>query len=84
MKKSKKNRRPGAGFVLVQKFEDEWKVLGLRLYGRYDLPKGGRRLMQKGQGYKATFLGGVATYIDGEPTGALPGKLVRGPQGISV
>ena len=53
-------------------------------YLTYDLPKGGRRLMQKGQGYKATYLGGVATYIDGEPTGALPGKLVRGPQKISV
>jgi len=41
---------------------------------------GGRRFMQKGEGYKATYLGGVATYIDGESTGALPGKLVRGPQ----
>ena len=37
--------------------------------------------MQKGEGYVATYLGGIATYYDGEPTGALPGKLVRGPQG---
>ena len=36
--------------------------------------------MQKGEGYVATFLGGVATYREGEPTGALNGKLVRGPQ----
>ena len=36
--------------------------------------------MQKGQGYKATYLNGMATYIDGESTGLLPGKLVRGPQ----
>ena len=49
-------------------------------YLTYDLPKGGRRLMQKGQGYKATYLNGMATYIDGEFTGLLPGKLVRGPQ----
>jgi 8-oxo-dGTP pyrophosphatase MutT (NUDIX family) len=41
MAKKSRSRRPGAGFVLVQKFGDEWKVLGLRLYGRYDLPKGG-------------------------------------------
>ena len=53
-------------------------------YLTYDLPKGGRRLMQKGQGYKATYLGGVATYLDGEATGALPGKLVRGPQALSA
>ena len=52
-------------------------------YLTYDLPMGGRRFMQKGEGYKATYLGGVATYLDGEPTGALPGKLVRGPQTAS-
>ena len=52
-------------------------------YLTYDLPKGGRRFMQKGEGYKATYLGGVATYLDGESTGALPGKLVRGPQTAS-
>jgi len=51
-------------------------------YLTYDLPKGGRRFMQKGEGYKATYLGGIATYLDGEPTGALPGKLVRGPQAV--
>lgn len=31
---------PGAGIVVVKKFEDEYKVLGLRLFGKYDLPKG--------------------------------------------
>ena len=50
-------------------------------YLTYDLPENGKRFMQKGEGYVATFLGGVATYRDGEPTDALPGKLVRGPQG---
>jgi N-acyl-D-aspartate/D-glutamate deacylase len=44
----------------------------------YDLPAGGRRLTQKAHGYVATLVGGVVTYRDGEPTGALPGRLVRG------
>ena len=50
-------------------------------YLTYDLPEGGKRFMQKGEGYVATYLGGIASYYDGEPTGALPGKLVRGSQG---
>lgn len=45
----------------------------------YDLPAGGRRLTQKAHGYVATLVGGVVTYRDGEPTGALPGRLVRAP-----
>jgi 8-oxo-dGTP pyrophosphatase MutT (NUDIX family) len=36
-----KQRRPGAGFVVLRKFSDGWKVLGLRFYSTYDLPKGG-------------------------------------------
>jgi len=47
-----------------------------------DLPTGGRRLMQHADGYLATIVGGVVTYRNGEPTGALPGRLVRGPQGL--
>jgi 8-oxo-dGTP pyrophosphatase MutT (NUDIX family) len=31
---------PGAGIVVIRKFDDEYKILGLRLYGKYDLPKG--------------------------------------------
>ena len=31
----------GAGIVVVKKFDDKYKVLGLRLYGKYDIPKGG-------------------------------------------
>ncbi len=38
LKVSKKD--PGAGIVVVKKFNDEYKILGLRLFGRYDLPKG--------------------------------------------
>ncbi|HEV7158275.1 MAG TPA: amidohydrolase family protein [Caulobacteraceae bacterium] len=44
----------------------------------YDLPSGGRRLVQKAGGYVATILAGQVTYRSGEATGALPGRLVRG------
>jgi N-acyl-D-aspartate/D-glutamate deacylase len=44
----------------------------------YDLPAGGRRLVQRADGYVATVVAGEITYRDGEPTGALPGRLVRG------
>ncbi|QUD89565.1 N-acyl-D-amino-acid deacylase family protein [Phenylobacterium montanum] len=45
-----------------------------------DLPAGGRRLLQRAQGYDATVKSGVVTYLKGEATGALPGRLVRGAQ----
>jgi len=44
----------------------------------YDLPAGGRRLIQRTVGYEATVLSGVPVHRDGEPTGSLPGRLVRG------
>jgi N-acyl-D-aspartate/D-glutamate deacylase len=44
----------------------------------HDLPAGGRRLTQKADGYEATVVSGQITYRDGAPTGALPGRLVRG------
>jgi len=47
---------------------------------RRDLPAGGRRLVQRADGYTATIVNGVPVYRDGEATGALPGRLVRGPQ----
>ncbi len=43
----------------------------------YDLPAGGKRLLQGARGYRATVVAGVVTYREGEPTGALPGRLVR-------
>jgi N-acyl-D-aspartate/D-glutamate deacylase len=46
----------------------------------FDLPAGGKRLVQRADGYLHTFVAGIETYCDGEPTGALPGRLVRGPQ----
>jgi N-acyl-D-amino-acid deacylase len=48
----------------------------------FDLPAGGRRLVQRAEGYAATFVAGVQTVADDEFTGALPGRLVRGPQGL--
>ena len=46
----------------------------------YDLPTGGRRLIQRADGYTATIVAGEVTYRDGTPTGALPGRLLRGAQ----
>jgi N-acyl-D-aspartate/D-glutamate deacylase len=46
----------------------------------YDLPTGGRRLVQRAEGYVATIVAGEVTYRDGTPTGALPGRLLRGAQ----
>jgi N-acyl-D-amino-acid deacylase len=43
----------------------------------YDLPTGGRRLIQRARGYRHTFVSGVETVLNDELTGALPGKLVR-------
>jgi N-acyl-D-aspartate/D-glutamate deacylase len=44
---------------------------------RYDLPAGGRRVVQRARGYLATVVSGVVTRRDDEPTGATPGRLVR-------
>jgi len=46
----------------------------------YDLPAQGRRLMQHASGYVATIVAGEVIYRDGKPTGARPGRLVRGAQ----
>jgi len=46
----------------------------------YDLPASARRLIQKVDGYTYTVCSGAVTYEHGEPTGAMPGKLIRGPQ----
>jgi len=47
----------------------------------YDLPVGGRRLLQQVDGYDATIVSGVITRRDGHATGKRPGKLARGAQG---
>jgi N-acyl-D-amino-acid deacylase len=52
-------------------------------YVAFDLPAGGRRLVQTAHGYLATIKSGQVIMENGEKTGALPGKLVRGPQNIA-
>jgi N-acyl-D-aspartate/D-glutamate deacylase len=43
----------------------------------FDLPAGGRRLVQRADGYVVTIQSGQVTFEDGVPTGARPGRLVR-------
>jgi N-acyl-D-aspartate/D-glutamate deacylase len=57
----------------------DWEHLAARRPEvRHDLPAGGRRFVQRADGYRATIVGGEVTYENGEATGALPGRLVRG------
>jgi N-acyl-D-aspartate/D-glutamate deacylase len=44
----------------------------------FDLPANGRRFVQRADGYKFTVVNGEVTFEDGQPTGAMPGKVVRG------
>ena len=48
----------------------------------YDLPAGGRRMVQRAEGYRHTFVAGTEVMANGEVTGALPGRLIRGEQSI--
>jgi N-acyl-D-aspartate/D-glutamate deacylase len=50
----------------------------------HDLPSGGRRLIQRADGYAATIVSGGVVHRGGVPTGLLPGRLVRGPQGAAT
>ena len=50
----------------------------------YDLPAGGRRVFQTAEGYVATIVSGEVVYERGEPTGATPGRLIRGSQPAPV
>jgi len=57
----------------------DFQLLSLRPpFMAYDLPTGARRLMQDAAGYVATIKSGQVIYRNGQPTGALPGRLVRG------
>jgi N-acyl-D-amino-acid deacylase len=53
-------------------------------YVAFDLPAGGRRLVQTAQGYVGTMKSGAMMMQNGQRTGALPGKLIRGPQAAPV
>ena len=57
----------------------------LRPQMQRDLPAGGRRLVQRAEGYRATLVAGVPIAEDGVMTGARPGRLVRlGPAGSAA
>lgn len=57
----------------------DWDAVGFSdPYVTFDLPAGGKRLLQKSEGYVATIAAGQVTYRDGSATGALPGRVVRG------
>jgi len=46
----------------------------------HDLPAGAKRLVQRCRGIAATVVNGETVLRDGKPTGALPGRLLRGPR----
>jgi N-acyl-D-aspartate/D-glutamate deacylase len=46
----------------------------------FDLPAGGKRLVQRAEGYRMTLVAGESICENGKLTGALPGRLVRGAQ----
>ena len=46
----------------------------------FDLPKGGKRLVQESYGYLATIKSGEVVYENGQATGSLPGQVIRGKQ----
>lgn len=46
----------------------------------FDLPAGGKRLLQKADGYVCTIKSGEVTFRDGAYLGVHPGRLIRGPQ----
>ncbi|HXW38559.1 MAG TPA: amidohydrolase family protein, partial [Acidimicrobiales bacterium] len=48
----------------------------------FDLPAGGKRLLQRADGYLHTIVSGREVYAGGEHTGELPGRLVRGAQPV--
>ena len=50
----------------------------------FDLPAGGKRLLQKADGYDCTIKSGQITFRKGEYLGVHPGGVLRGPQGVEL
>jgi N-acyl-D-aspartate/D-glutamate deacylase len=56
----------------------DWSTMQLRPPEMlFDLPAGGKRLVQRVDGYRMTLVAGQSVCENGEPTGILPGRLVR-------
>ena len=61
----------------------DWDALDFgEVHVQHDLPAGGKRLMQGASGYAYTIVSGEVTHEAGEPTGMLPGRLVRGQREV--
>ncbi|MGB7303324.1 MAG: amidohydrolase family protein [Burkholderiaceae bacterium] len=61
----------------------DFSALGLdKPYVAYDLPAGGRRILQRARGYRHTFVRGEEVSVNGEDTGARPGRVLRGAQAL--
>ena len=59
----------------------DFDALALRRpFMAHDLPGGARRLLQRADGYHSKIVRGEVVMRDGEPTGAMPGRLLRGSQ----
>lgn len=50
----------------------------------FDLPAGGKRLLQRAEGYRYTIKSGEVTFKDGASLGVYPGGLIRGPQRVEM
>jgi N-acyl-D-amino-acid deacylase len=50
----------------------------------FDLPAGGKRLLQKAEGYVCTIKSGQVTFRDGVMQGPTPGGVIRGPQRVEM
>ena len=50
----------------------------------FDLPAGGKRLLQKADGYVCTIKSGQVTFKNGRCLGVYPGGLIRGPQRVEM
>ena len=50
----------------------------------FDLPAGGKRLLQRAEGYSYTIKSGQVTFRDGKYLGVHPGGVIRGPQAVEL
>ena len=71
--------REGAPADIVIYDMDKLKLLPTEI--AHDLPGGDWRRVQRAEGYRWTIVNGEVTFQDGEPTGALPGRLLRQGRG---